>query len=159
MSGELTVYQNVQDPLQFAMAFGDEIAKSQMFGCQNVAQGRVLAMACIAERKNPIEIARTHHIIQGNLSMRADAMLAEFNRLGGKHRIVERTAERAEVELKIGDDVYTESLAWDEAKQEPYPYEKDGTSLKKNWRTPRARRQMLWARVISEAVRTLHPRS
>lgn len=154
---ELMVYQNVKNPLEFARELGTELAKSRMFGCENESQGRVLAMACLAEGTSPIHIARTHHIIQGNLSMRADAMLAEFNALGGKHKIVERTSDRAEVELSIGDETYTESLAWNEAQLEPYPFEKDGTTPKKNWRTPRARRQMLWARVISEAVRTLRP--
>lgn len=156
MGNELSVYQQVHNPLDFAMQFGSEIAKSKMFGCQNESQGRVLAMACLAEGKNPIAIARTHHIIDGNLSMRADAMLAEFNAIGGKHEIVSRTTDLATVTLSIDGETYTESLSWEEAQQEPYPFKSDG-ELKKNWATPRARRQMLWARVISEGVRTLRP--
>ncbi len=58
--------------------------ESGMFGCSNEAQGRVLALACIAENKNPIELARVYHIIDKRLSMRADAMLAEFRKMGGK---------------------------------------------------------------------------
>lgn len=157
MTGELTVYRQVSDPLAFAMTFGSEIAKSKLFGCENESQGRVLAFACLAEGKNPIEIARQYHIIDGNLSMRADAMLAEFRTRGGRHKVLSRTAEKAEVQLTIGDEEYTESLTWDDARKEPYPFARGGETLKHNWATPRARRQMLWARVISEAVRTLRP--
>jgi hypothetical protein len=60
------------------------------------------------------------------------------------------------VEIAYDGQTYTESLSWEDVQQERYIYAKDG-SLKDNWATPRGRRQMLWARVISEAVRTLAP--
>jgi len=153
----LSVYEHVKDPLDFAMRFGTEIAKSRMFGCDNEAQGRVFALACLCEGENPISIARKNNIIDGNLTMKADAMLAEFMRIGGKHEIVSRTAELAKVKLTIGDETHTESLSWKEAQEEPFVWMSNGKDLKKNWRTPRARKQTLWARVISEAVRTLRP--
>lgn len=152
----LTVYSRITDPLAFVREFGTEIAQSKMFGCANEAQGKVLAMACLAENENPIAIARKYHIINNNLSMKADAMLAELRARGGKHRVVERTSDRAVVEVTYDGQTYTESLTWEDVQQERYIYAKDG-SLKDNWATPRGRRQMLWARVISEAVRTLAP--
>ena len=156
-STALVAYQHVDDPLKFMNELGTAIAKSRMFGCENVEQGQVLALACLCEQQNPIQVLRRHHIIDGSLSMRADAMLAELRMRGGKHRVVCRTPDKAEIEIEYDGEKYRESLTWDEAKQEPYPYMKDGKTLKKNWRTPRARRQMLWARVCSEAVRTLCP--
>lgn len=153
---EMTVYSRVSDPLAFVREFGTEIALSKMFGCANEAQGKVLAMACLAENENPIAIARKYHIIQNNLSMKADAMLAELRARGGKHKVVERTSEKAVVEITYDGQTYTESLSWEDVQQERYIWAKDG-ELKDNWATPRGRRQMLWARVISEAVRTLAP--
>jgi hypothetical protein len=157
MSSELAVYQNIKDPLKFVSDFGSEIARCGFYNCQNEAQGRVIALACISEGVSPMYIAKRYHIIGGNLSMRSDAMLAEFNALGGKHTINARTSDEASVTLSIDGQNYTESLSWEEAKQEPFVYERDKKTPKYNWATPRARRQMLWARVISEAVRTLRP--
>jgi hypothetical protein len=157
MSGnELTVYARMTDPLAFVREFGTEIALSKMFGCANEAQGKVLAMACMCEGENPIALSRKYHIIQNNLSMKADAMLAELRARGGKHKIVERTSEKASVEITYDGQTYVETITWEDAQAEPYVRSKDG-SLKDNWATPRARRQMLWARAISEAVRTLAP--
>lgn len=156
MSTELTVYSRITDPLSFVESFGVAIAQSRMFGCANESQGKVLAMACLAENENPVSIARRYHIIENNLSMKADAMLAELRARGGKHKVITRTADEACVEISYDGQVYQERFTWEDAQQEPYVRSKDG-SLKKNWATPRARRQMLWARVISEAVRTVAP--
>ncbi len=83
-STEITVYDRVDNPVVLMESLGKSMYESGMFGCSNEAQGRVLALACIAENKNPIELARVYHIIDKRLSMRADAMLAEFRKLGGK---------------------------------------------------------------------------
>ena len=160
MSNELTVYTRMTDPLAFVREFGSEIALSKMFGCSTEAQGKVIAMACMCEGENPITLSRKYHIIQNKLSMRADAMLAELRARGGRHKVLERTADKASVEITYDGQVYVESFTWEEASQEPYVYCKDSAGkkvLKDNWATPRARRQMLWARVISEAVRTVAP--
>jgi len=157
MSTEMTVYSRISDPLAFVREFGTEIALSKMFGCANEAQGKVFAMACLCEETNPIALSRKYHVIENNLSMKSDAMLAELRARGGKHKVLERTADKASVEIDYDGQVYVETFTWNEASQEPYVYGKDGKTLKKNWATPRARRQMLWARVISEAVRTVAP--
>ena len=156
MTRELSVYGRIQDPLEFVERMGAAIAKSQMFGCKNLDQGKVLAMACLAEGENPLTIARRYHIIDGNLSMRYDAMLAEFRRRGGKYEVLTRSNEEAEIKLVLDGQEHKESLTWEEAQKEPYVRDSKG-GLKKNWRTPRARRQMLWARVVSEAVRVMCP--
>jgi hypothetical protein len=46
----------------------------------------------------PLTLAEKYHLIQGKLSMRADAMLAEFNARGGKHKIKERSPERVAID-------------------------------------------------------------
>jgi len=88
--------------------------------------------------------------------MRYDAMLAEFNNAGGTHRIVSRTSDKAEIELTLHGQKYSESYTWAEAQEDGLPFGKEN-KVKKNWSTPRGRKQMLWARVVSEAVRALLP--
>lgn len=156
MPNELSVYQRMTDPLAAVEMLGTAIAQSAMFGCQNPSQGKVLAMACLCENKSPVEIARKYHIIEGNLSKKADAMLAEFREKGGKHELNCRTPDKAEIELAIDGQVQTFSLTWTEAQQEPFVFTKQ-RKIKKNWATPRARMQMLWARVVSDGVRVMCP--
>jgi hypothetical protein len=94
METGLTIYDNMNDPLMAIEKLGHFFGASGMFGAKNDAQGAVLAMACMIERKNPLEMARTFYIIEGTLSMRTDAMLAELRKAGGEYRWD-----------KIGDDV------------------------------------------------------
>jgi hypothetical protein len=164
---DIELYSKMNDPMDAIERVGQFFAASGMFGCEKREQGMVLAMACIAEKKSPIEIKRCYHLQQGELSMRADAMLAEFRNRGGKHKVISRTAELASVELTGTDgDKQTFSFSWEDAKKEPFVWTwKDPVTKqqlkepipKKNYATPRTRMQMLWARVISDAVRTMAP--
>lgn len=165
-------FDNIRDPMDFVAKFGDAMHASGMFGCKTKDQGRVLAMACLCERKNPLELTRLYHLVDGKLSMRADAMLAEFRGRGGEHKLIARTPDEAAIELTIGKgkgatkEIFR--LTFKEVVQEPFPWAKGGKKflpdgspdpkqLKDNWATPRARMQMLWARVVSDGVRTLMP--
>lgn len=152
----INIYDRITDPVAAMVAIGTAIAKSRFFGADNVDQGTVLALECMKRGLSPLMLQERYHIIEGKLSMRADAMLAEFNRSGGKHRIVSRTEERAEIELEFNGQKYSESFTWEEAKGEPFVYGKE-QKIKKNWATPRARKQMLWARVVSDSIRALMP--
>jgi hypothetical protein len=155
--GAIDLYSRINDPIAAIKTAGDFFARSGMFGCDRIEQGMVLAMACMAERKSPVEIAATYHLQDGKLSMKAEAMLGRFHAIGGKSRIISRTPEKAEVELTKGDGKATFAFTLDEAKSEEYVYAKDGKTFKKNWSTPRKRMQMLWARVISDGVRAMAP--
>jgi len=142
---------------------GNWFARSGMFGCKTVEQGQVLALSCHMEGMTPLEFNRRHHIIDGQVSMRADAMLAEFRaKHGGKHRVLSRTPDKAEIELTPeGEKAVKFALTWEEAKAEPFVWGKTDKSgkrqLKTNYATPRARSQMLWARVVSDAIRVVCP--
>jgi len=94
----LTVYDRFTDPLDAIEKLGDTFAKSGMFGCEKTEQGRVLALACLTERKAPFEILRTYHLIQGRLTMRSDAMLAAYRQRGGKVKWT-RSDDKAAVAL------------------------------------------------------------
>jgi hypothetical protein len=116
-------------------------------------------------------MAQQFHIIGGKLSMKADAMLAEFRRIGGLHKIIARTPEIATIELTHEGDTQRFTFSWEEAKLEPFAYngqretvlaaiasgKTDKLTLNPNYASPRKRMQMLWARVVSDGIRTLAP--
>jgi hypothetical protein len=139
------------------MEYGQVLARSRMFGCESAEQGQVFALAILCENMTPIEIAKKYHIIQGRLTKRADAMLAEFREAGGKHRVLERTSDVAEIELLKDGESNRFRFTFAEAQQEKFPFGKDGKTLKDNWATPRGRMQMLWARVVSDGIRCVAP--
>lgn len=164
MSNELTVYDRVptiydrvSDPLAYAERMGFAMAKSGMFGLANEQAGMVVAMTCLCDGITPLEFQKTYHIVEGQPSMRSDAMLAEFRNRGGKHEVLKRSADGASVLLTAADGSQGEySLTWEEAQKEDFVQGKDG-GVKHNYAYPRKRMQMLWARVISDGVRTLTP--
>jgi hypothetical protein len=157
-----SAYDKIDNVSEFVNHFGKAIFDSKMFpGCRNIAQGQVLAMACIAERVTPLKLASRYHFIGGALSMKSDVMLAEFRQRGGDHTLIARTPDVAEVELRIGKGrgakCHRFKFTWEEAKVEAYVRMQDGKTLKENWSTPRRRMQMLWARLISDSVRVMCP--
>jgi hypothetical protein len=152
---EIELYSKLNNPIEAIDKLGEMFAKSGMFGCERIEQGKILAMACLTEHKSPIQIAREYHIIEGKLSDRADAMLAKFRARGGKYKVLHRTSELSSIEMAHEGQTLTFTLTWEDAQKEPFVHAKDG--FKKNWRTPRARMQTMWARVVSDGVRTLAP--
>ncbi len=169
----MLLYSRIQDPLDAINKLGIAFAKSGMFGCANVEQGQVLAMTCLTEGLTPLEFQRRYHIISGRPSLRADYMLAEFTNQGGEYTVIERSPETATIEVKIGKRKGLFTFAIAEAMSEEYVYNKlanegkipkvgqDGKindkACKDNWSTPRRRAQMLWNRVVSDAIRTICP--
>jgi hypothetical protein len=87
--------------------------------------------------------------------MRADAMLAGFLSIGGRHRIIERSGDRAAVELSHAGQSHVFECTLADAKEAGLTEGKKGE--KENWSSPRQRMQMLWARVISDGVRAMAP--
>jgi len=171
---ELSVYERIADPVAGMVQLGNAIAKSGMFGCGSLEAGQVFAMECFARRMPPLMLAERYHVIFGKLSMKAEAMLAGFEAAGGKYKVLSRTADLVSVEMTINGNSQTLSLFWEEAVKEPFVYEgKEGEivdaltsgdakrlaklKLKSKYATPRSRTQMLWARLVSDAVRFLCP--
>ena len=146
-------YNKINDPMQAIQVMGEMISGSGMFGCTKVEQGMVLAMQCLAEGKAPLELAKTYHIIEGKLTMRADAMLGRYLASGGKVKWTERSDKRVagtwtcdgnDVEIAVSlDEMIKNGVAGSVGK------------IKANWQ--KFPRQMLTARCISEAVRLLMP--
>lgn len=117
-------------------------------------------------------LTERYHIIRDRLCMKSDAMLADFRSRGGRHRVLERSPEAAQIqiELTLDDQTQVFALSWDEARHESFPYmgkktavlaklERGQTSdltFKSKYATPRSRSQ-LWARVVSDGVRVMAP--
>ena len=100
--GQMTVvYDRITNIPDFITALGDAIHRSGLFSCESPSQGKVMAMECVARRLPPLALAERYHLIKGKLSMKADAMLADFRQRGGKHKKIHRDSERAEIELSI----------------------------------------------------------
>lgn len=152
-SSNAGIYSKINDPIHAIQVMGDMIAGSGMFGCTKSEQGMVLAMQCLAEGVPPLELAKTYHIIEGKLSMRADAMLGRYLAKGGKVKWTERSDKRvAGIWICDGNELEI-AVSLEDMKANGVALGKNG--LKDNWR--KFPRQMLTARVISEAVRLLMP--
>ena len=154
---------------------GALLAQTELFGTKNPAEGFVIAAMCHQDGVSFSEWMQSNHMIKGKVSKKADAMLADFAKDGGTYKIISRTPEVASVELNLDGNTHTSTLTWEEAQNEPFVYsgkEEDvvkalstpegrqnlkNNFIKPKYATPRARMQMLWARAVSDGVRTLDP--
>jgi len=140
------------------VAMGELLAASGMFSEITSQQGFVIALHLYQNSMSPIEFVEKYHIVYGRVTMRADAMLAGLIECGGSYDIVKRDEEIASIKIKIAGKktLLLFELKWQDAEKEKFTKKKDGT-IKENWSTPRMRMQMLWARVVSDAVRATFP--
>ena len=149
MTNEIT-----QSPAPVVMAFAEKmemaamVAKSGMFGVKSQEQAIVLMGICEATGLHPMRACQDYHIISGRPALTADAMLARFQQAGGK----------------VNWDRYD-----DEGVTGTFTHPQGG-SLTVDWTIQRANkaglnspnwkkfpRNMLRARVASEAIRALLP--
>lgn len=158
----LSVYDRVQNPIEAIEKIGDLFATSGMFGCEKKEHGRILALACMCERKSPFEIMRTYHIVEGKLSMRADAMLARFHELGGLYEWKNSGDDGTEAVLCLsyrGIDHFDVKFTLEEAVKANLcgkdGCRKAGQQRDGGWQKNRG--AMLRARVVSKALRMVAP--
>jgi hypothetical protein len=156
MQNAIELYSKLNDPLTAIDKIGTFFAKSGMFGCDKEEQGKVLAMVCLAENKSPVVITRTYHIMDGKLSKKALAALAEFRSRGGKHKWIKTGDEpgTGDERCAIGE------FAW-EGEKMTVSYSLGNARTqglikdRSNWvKTPG---NMLRARVITNALGMLAP--
>lgn len=142
MNGDLVAISDLE---KMANAF----AKSNFFGMKTPDQAMALMLIAQAEGKHPATAAQEYHVIQGKPALKADAMLARFQKAGGKvsWSDYEDTKVTGVFSHPQGGSV-TVSWTIDMAKR-------IGLASKDNWKNyPRAQ---LRARCISEGVRTVYP--
>lgn len=139
--------------LPSVQALGGAIATSGMFGCDKPEQGVIIALQCIAENKAPLEMAKNYHLVKGKLTKRADSMLADFKRSGGKIKwgdLKNREAQSGTFTDPDGN-VYDVSYSIDDAKAAGVYNSKADSPWQK---TPAA---MMRARLVSETLRAIAP--
>jgi len=125
------------------------IAKSKLFNISTPEQALALMVVAASEGRAPGSVAKDYHIIQNRPALRADAMLARFQKAGGKVDWSSYTDAKVEATFSHPQGG-TITIAWtfEQAKR-------IGLTNKDNWRMyPRA---MLRSRVIAEGVRTCYP--
>ena len=153
--GEIQVYDRITDPLAAIKTLGGAIFKSGIFGLDKPEQGEILAMQCLAERKSPLELARTYHFIQGQLAIRSDALLAKFHQIGGTVSWQKRTDNEVEATFRKGTSYANIVATMKEYIENGTATKADGKTLKDNWK--KWPRRMLTARAVSEGVRLVAP--
>lgn len=150
----------MHDAATLATAF----AQAHVMGAQNPAEG-MLAVTLIHE-VGLVKAESTYHIMMGRLSKKAEAILADFVKAGGRYKILQRDALGAAVVASMGDTKdATFSFSWEDALQEPFVYANKNElkkpvaerTFKDKYATPRSRMQMLWARLVSDMGRALCP--
>ena len=139
---------------------GKLLAQTQLFGTSNPAEGFVIAAMCQQEGLSYMSYMQTYHMIKGKVSKRADKIQADFMKMGGELEIVQKDEKGSVIKLSFKHIKYTSSCIWEEIKGEPFVSTKDKngqTVFKEKYATPRSRMQMMWARAISDGVRTVCP--
>jgi hypothetical protein len=154
------MYDRIENPIQAIEKMGEWISKSGLFGCDKLEQGMVLAMTSYAERRPMTDICRRYHIVEGKLSMKAEAMLAEFNQRGGQHVWVKSDDKEAILSMTFGPykDFQVSYTIKDAERAElcgPNGAQKKNQTKPGSWqKIPDA---MLRARCSSKAVRMVCP--
>jgi len=153
--GDVKMYDKISDPLAAIKTLGGAIFKSGIFGLDKPEQGEILAMQCLAERKSPLELARTYHFIQGQLAIRSDALLAKFHQIGGSVEWTNRSDLCVIATFRKGKSEAVITASIKEYIENGTATKADGKTLKDNWK--KWPRRMLTARAISEGVRLIAP--
>lgn len=173
MSQGLTLYAS-RDSVSALKDVGAAISKSGIVrGCDSPELGMMFAMTAANRNTDILSLAQKFEFVNGRLSMPAKVMLAEFRSRGGRHELIERSPDAAAIKLISDGREHVFRLTWDEAKKETFVYNgKESENirlieagnqkvlesrLKPKYATPRARMQMLWARVVSDAVGAICP--
>jgi len=129
----------------------DSVLSSGMFPAIKNRQAAItLMLLCQAEGLHPIQALKRYNIIQGQPALKADAMLAEFQRRGGTVKWIRHDHQACEAEFFAPGLAEPCRVSWtieDGARA--------GLSGKTAWKM--YPRQMLRARTISEGVRMSMP--
>jgi hypothetical protein len=142
MSGQLI-------PWEEKRTLAQALVKSALFGIKEESQALALMALCEAEGLHPAKAVQEYHIIQGRPALKADAMLARFQRAGGSVQWTTYTDDKVEGTFTHpqGGSV---TLDWTIERAR-----KIGLAGKDNWKN--YPRNMLRARCISEGVRAVYP--
>lgn len=146
---------------------------SQMIaGIKDADMAFIVLVECEMTGQTLFQWAEENHIVGNRPTMKYDAMIAAYNQLENcKFELIEKTPERCAIALTDGGKRKEFSLTWDELKKESIPYagkeseivasiaagKFDQLKLKDKYATPRSRAVMMYARLVSDAIRSTRP--
>lgn len=139
---------NALVPINEIKDMAQAVCKSGLFQLPTPEAAFTLMLICQSEGIHPIQAVKRYHIIKGRPAMRADAMLAEFQRLGGRVQ----WKERSDVGVTA---VFSHPQGEAEITWTIEMAKNAGLTANDTWR--KYPRQMLTARAISEGIRTVLP--
>lgn len=148
---EIELYQKLPSFLDAIDRLGDTYARSGMFRCTRVEQGRTIVVMCMTMGITPIEFLATYDLIDGVPRKKALACLADFKKRGGRWKWL---CEADDLEQAVGEfsfegQTYTVKFTIEDAKRQGLVKPNSG------WvKTPP---NMLRARVITTAIGMLAP--
>lgn len=164
-------YESLAANIVAVEKLGRWIHMSGMFGTGNESQGLIIASELFITNQPLMDYQKRNDIVSGRPSKPYDAMIAEFQEAGGKIKVIEKSPDAARIELTYEGNTTPFAFSWDEAKKEPLPYQTsrdlpeakviemlskgEQPPLKAKYATPRSRAIMLYARCVSDAIRTV----
>jgi hypothetical protein len=149
--GVPSAFDRIDNPLAFIETMGKAFGFAGACGCKTEAEGKLLALACLSERMNPFELGKRYHLIDGKLSMRSDAMLAEFRARGGKHKWLADGSDGQKATLQLVYDGQDVTVSYTTAEATAAGLLRKGSAWDKD------RASMLRARCTSRGVRMIAP--
>lgn len=165
---KINPFIQVPNGIETVKRFGDWIKDSKMFGVKTDGQALMLAYSALANGTDLIELRRQFHIANGEFTMKSREMHNRFLRSGGVVQQIERSSTRAALTVRRAGLEATFEFTLQEAIREDYVFTADANrgavpkvledgqindnACKDNWKTPRRRMQMLWARCITDAI-------
>lgn len=145
-------YSQACTSLDAVKQLGDWIAHSGMFGATKAEQGYVLALECIASKQTPLSWKKSNHLINGNITMKSESMLAGLMDAGWDIDWIQFDVQAAIADFSKNAKKVRVSFTVEDAKQAGLIPAKPGSG----WAKFPA--EMLRARLISKATRMLDPR-
>lgn len=131
--------------------YGTILAESMFMGTSSKPQGKALVFFAMSENISITELKRRFHVMGKQLTMRAEYMLAEFRRIGGKYRWIDMgtKGDKAVLWLKYLDNEGQVEFTIEDAKRQGL------VKPDSNWtKNPAA---MLRARVSTAGIRAFAP--
>lgn len=148
---EIQLYSNLNAQLDAIDRLGDTFAKSGMFKCTRIEQGRTIVVMCITMGITPTEFLAKYDLIDGVPRKKALACLSDFRRAGGRHKWITASddMEKATGEFTMEGQTYVVTFTMQDAQRQGL------VRPNSNWvKTPS---NMLRARVITTAIGMLAP--
>jgi hypothetical protein len=147
----VAVPQRIEMPFEDVWTLAERVAASRLFAMTTPDQAFALMMLCQQEGLHPMAAVRRYHIIQGRPAMRSDAMQGELQARGWVVVPLVRTAVEARARFAHASkcpDGFELGVTIQQ-------FEVAGLTRKDTWKAYPD--DMLWARLISKATRTLDP--